>query len=198
MVKVAITGAAGFLGSHIISTLLNHSDNSDDNEFEGGIQIIAMDLADDIRNATKQEGSDKYKQEIIDRGGAWKVGNLTDIAYVKACTSGCDMVLHTASLVDFGNQTKEALWNVNVKGTENILSACKENKVKVMVYASSLDVTCGSDHVDGVDESYPYAIERNGNPVDEYSRTKTVAEQLVLKAGKESPIGGLVTCSVRC
>ncbi|XP_028115947.1 3beta-hydroxysteroid-dehydrogenase/decarboxylase-like isoform X2 [Camellia sinensis] len=81
--------------------------------------------------------------------------------------------------------------SVNVKGTQNIIDACVEHKVKRLIYTSSPSVVFDGVHgiING-DESLPYPAKHN----DSYSATKAEGEALVIKS---NDINGLLTCCIR-
>lgn len=101
---------------------------------------------------------------------------------VKRAFNGVDCVFHLAS---FGMSGKEMVQTrrveeVNIKGTCNILDACHESDVKMLVYVSTYNVVFGNQDIVNGDESMDYfPIDAH---VDPYGRTKSVAEQLVLKS----------------
>ncbi|XP_047317439.1 3beta-hydroxysteroid-dehydrogenase/decarboxylase isoform X2 [Impatiens glandulifera] len=81
--------------------------------------------------------------------------------------------------------------SVNVKGTQNVIDACVELKVKRLIYTSSASVVFDGIHgINNVDESFPYPLKHN----DTYSATKAEADALILKS---NGINGLLTCSLR-
>ncbi|XP_045213063.2 short-chain dehydrogenase/reductase family 42E member 1-like isoform X2 [Mercenaria mercenaria] len=86
---------------------------------------------------------------------------------------------------------------VNVGGTENVIQACKTNDVTRLVYTSTYNVIFGGQTINDGDESLPY-LPLNKQP-DHYSRTKSIAEQKVLKAdGRKTDSGNtLHTCALR-
>jgi len=116
-------------------------------------------------------------------------GDIRDYpALLRAC-EGVDVVLHAASLVDWGQATPQQLASVNVGGTENVVRACREARVPALVYTSTMDVVCGSSPVVHADEATPYPARFT----NEYARTKAAAEQHVLRAHGR----GLATCALR-
>ena len=81
---------------------------------------------------------------------------------------------------------------VNINGTRNVIEACAINKCKGLVYTSTYNVVFGGDAILNGDESLPYfPLHRH---VDHYSRTKSIAEQLVLTSNGR---GDLQTCALR-
>jgi nucleoside-diphosphate-sugar epimerase len=101
---------------------------------------------------------------------------------VERAFSGTDCVFHLAS---FGMSGKEMVQTkrveeVNIKGTCNIVDACHEAGVKMLVYVSTYNVVFGGQEIVNGDESMDYfPLDAH---VDPYGRTKSVAEQLVLKS----------------
>lgn len=82
--------------------------------------------------------------------------------------------------------------DVNVHGTRNIIEACAQNQCKGLVYTSTYNVVFGGKSILNGDESLPYfPLHRH---VDHYSRTKAIAEQLILTSNGR---GVLQTCALR-
>ena len=82
--------------------------------------------------------------------------------------------------------------DVNINGTRNVIEACARNQVRALVYTSTYNVIFGGKCILGGDEKLPYfPLHRH---VDHYSRTKSIAEQLVLTSNDRR---GLKTCALR-
>jgi nucleoside-diphosphate-sugar epimerase len=106
----------------------------------------------------------------------------------KAC-KGIDIVIHTAAIVDWGTKSASEVYNTNFTGTQNVIKACKENRVSMLIYTSSLDaVITGSPLVD-IDESQPYPEKH----LNMYCESKCLSEKLVLAANNDS----FKTCALR-
>lgn len=82
--------------------------------------------------------------------------------------------------------------DVNINGTKNVIEACVQNKCQGLVYTSTYNVVFGGKPILGGDETLPY-FPLNQH-VDHYSRTKSIAEQLVLASNGR---GKLQTCALR-
>lgn len=101
---------------------------------------------------------------------------------VEKALYGADCVFHVAS---YGMSGKEMLQagrvdQVNINGTCNILEACHEVGIKRLVYVSTYNVVFGGKEIVNGNELLPYfPIDDH---VDAYGRSKSVAEQLVLKS----------------
>ena len=119
MARILVTGGCGFLGSHLVDKLvnLNHTITVIDNLSNGKIS----NLNDSIKKI-------KLIKADISKNGQWK-------KYFRKI----DVVIHLAAIADIvpsiNNPTK--YFNVNVKGTLNILENCREFKVKKIIYAAS-------------------------------------------------------------
>lgn len=101
---------------------------------------------------------------------------------VERALRGVDCVFHLAS---YGMSGKEMLQfgrvdEVNINGTCHVLDACLEHGVKRLVYVSTYNVVFGGKEIVSGNEALPYfPIDDH---VDAYGRSKSVAEQLVLKS----------------
>ena len=87
-------------------------------------------------------------------------------------------------------------YDVNVKGTENVIKACNSNGVSKLVFTSSTNVMMkwnGTtiEDVKNANESAPYSVD---SPCSPYGQTKMIAEQRVLEANTKK---GLLTCALR-
>ena len=150
--KVLVTGATGFLGNALVKALLEKNND-----------VVCFSRRD-IPELTKQ-GAELIK------------GDITDGKAFTAALSGCEALFHAASKTGIWGSYDE-YYRSNVIGTENALSACIINNVRILVYTSSPSVVFGDVHQEGVNESAPYP-ERY---LASYPRTKAMAEKLILKA----------------
>ena len=91
------------------------------------------------------------------------------------------LVLHTAGIVDISGQVTPLLYDVNVKGTENVVALCREYGVKRLLYVSSVHAIPEKDHfavLREVDRFSPDWVEGG------YAKTKAEATQAVLDAAR--------------
>lgn len=154
--KVLITGAGGFLGSHIARKLFLN------NKYE-------------VYSFSRSHYPELDQWKVIQRHGDLK--NYSD---VKNALDGMDAVIHTASLVGMWGRYED-FYATNVTGTENILKAMKELGIKKLVYTSTPSVAFGRTDLCGVDETTPYPE----NYLTHYAKTKSIAERKVLAANGE-------------
>ncbi|KAM8843895.1 putative short-chain dehydrogenase/reductase family 42E member 2 isoform 2-T2 [Spinachia spinachia] len=113
---------------------------------------------------------------------------------------GVDCIFHTASYGMSGPEQlrKEQVESINVGGTNNVINVCKERGIPRLVYTSTINVVFAGKPIEEGDEaSVPFVPP--DTHIDHYSRTKAIAEQMVLSAnGCLLKGGGLLrTCILR-
>ena len=155
--RALVTGGAGFIGSHICQELLSR-----------GHQVLAVDnLASGRLENFEEFGDTKNfefkKVDILDRDGLLPL------------FKGADWVFHMAGLADIvpSIEKPELYFDVNVKGTLNVLEASKNARVKRFTYAAS-----SSSY--GIPEKYPTLETAPIAPQYPYALTKHLGEELVL------------------
>ncbi len=148
--KNLVTGATGFVGSHIAERLIKE-----------GEDVVVL---------VRKTSNTGFLSGI---GAKFAYGDINDIESVKAAMRGIDIVYHSAALADEWISREEA-YRVNVEGTRNLLDAAREAKVKRFVFISSLAVMGMKDH-HGTQADSPY--HKTG---DSYIDTKIDSEQLVM------------------
>ncbi len=120
-----------------------------------------------------------------------RIGDIRNAAVVSSACEDMDVVFQTAAAV-WNVATPARLYEeVNVTGNKNVVNACRAQGVHRLVYTSSMDVVVDgrTPIVDG-DETLPHPSRM---PKDAYSRTKIVAERMVLEANDAE----LATCALR-
>lgn len=151
--KILITGGAGFIGSHMVEAFLTQgwSVTVLDN-FSSGRRENLVHISGDI--------------EIIE-------GDIRDTAAVARAMSGADGVIHLAALASVPASFKNPVetYEVNFIGTENILAAALQQKVKHVTFASSSAVY-------GDTELLPITEETPDNPLSPYGLSKLLGEKL--------------------
>lgn len=181
--KVTITGGAGFLGRKLAEQLIR----------QGVELIILLDV---------RPPSEEFLTVPID---LWRnkiqflncdIRDFTQVA--KGIEKANDCVFHLCS---FGMSGREQLdvkkvEQINIQGTKNVIDACLSLGVSSLIYTSTTNVCFNGKVLDNKDESLPYAT----TFVDAYSRTKTIAEKLVIESNNKeftNAKGTLATCSIR-
>ncbi|WP_164101119.1 NAD-dependent epimerase/dehydratase family protein [Candidatus Laterigemmans baculatus] len=117
------------------------------------------------------------------------VGDICDYDAVLRASDGVDAVIHTAALAGVWGPWSE-YFAINFGGTQNVIRACQQAGVPVLVYCSSPSVTFDGSDQSGIDESVPYP-ERW---LCHYPHTKALGERAVL-AAHDPP--RLVTAALR-
>ncbi len=166
--RVLLTGGSGFLGTAIINELLAQ---------DSALTVSLLRIIDLKVNNFKDE-----RIEFIQ-------GDICDPEKVNQLCSGMDIVIHSAAIVDWGTKPEKEILRTNVEGTANVIRACKKEKVKFLVYTSSLDAIFGGKPLVNIDENIPYP-EKHPNS---YCRSKYLAEKLVTEANGPD----LKTCILR-
>jgi UDP-N-acetylglucosamine 4-epimerase len=154
-----VTGVAGFIGSNLLETLLEH------NQRVVGLDNFATGFQhnlDEVKTLVSEEQWSKFRFIEGD------IRNLEDC--LKAC-SGVEYILHEAALGSVPRSIADpiATNEVNISGFLNMLVAVRDCKVKRIVYAASSS-TYG-DHPD-----LPKIEDRIGKPLSPYAVTKYVNE----------------------
>ncbi|XP_028784533.1 short-chain dehydrogenase/reductase family 42E member 1 [Neltuma alba] len=175
-----VTGGLGFVGSALCLELVRR----------GAHQVRAFDL----------RPSSPWSNLLNRKGVLCVQGDVTRKEDVESVLRGADCVFHLAS---FGMSGKEMLQfgrvdEVNINGTCHILDACVLHGIKRLVYVSTYNVVFGGKEIINGNETLPYfPIDDH---VDPYGRSKSIAEQLVLKNNGRpfrNGNGSFYTCAVR-
>lgn len=148
--KVCVTGASGFIGSHLCRRLISD-----------GFGVRGIDV--DIRGS---EGLRRAGVEV-------REVDLTGEIDGDAVLGGCDAVIHTAGVLGPSGLPYTVFHEVNVEGTKRIISAAMNRGITRIIHFSSVGIL-GSVTREPVTEEYP------PNPGDGYERTKYEAEQWVM------------------
>src|SRR4051812_36047676 len=154
-----VTGAAGFIGSHLVQTLLKL-----------GQRVVGLD-----NFSTGDPGNLMQVRDIVGTG-PWRNFRFIkgDIDSLETCRQACrsvDIVLHEAALASVPHSIADPLAtsDTNVTGFLNILVAAHGSGVSRLVYASS-SATYGDE------QSLPQVEHRIGQPLSPYALTKYVNE----------------------
>ena len=167
--NILITGGSGFLGKAIVDELLDQASPVNVKE----IRILDM---------KEYSGTLDERTRFI-KGDICRYENLHE-----AC-KGIDIVIHTAAIVDWGTKSEKEVYNTNYIATENIIKACRENNVSMLVYTSSLDTVISGKPLVDIDENQPYPAKHPNM----YCQSKCLAEKLVIQENNKD----LKTCVLR-
>ncbi len=142
--KYFITGATGFIGSHLVEQLL-----------QAGHTVHA--LVRDKRRA----------QHLEDAGVRLFKGDITHRDSIAQGMEGTDGIFHLAAWYKIGSKEKYRAYGINVLGTKNVLETMQELGIKKGVYTSTLAINSDTKGK-MVDESYRFT----GKHLSEYDKTK--------------------------
>ena len=156
--KCFVTGATGFLGSHVARQLLSN-----------GAELRLL-----VRATSRTEN-------IADLPADRVVGDLRDVESLRRGMSGCEVVFHVAADYRLWSRDGRELYQSNVDGTRNILQAARDSSVRRVVYTSSVATMGFGNNGSVTDERTPVSLT---NMIGDYKRSKFMAEQLVIEAAR--------------
>ncbi len=129
--RVLVTGASGFIGSHLVPALL-----------DSGCTPVAL-----VRRSSDRSWLDELKVEV-------RYGDLGDPGSLREAVRGVDAVIHLAAYYRFYGE-KSLYQKINVEGTKALAHAAKEAGVSHFIYCSSTEAIGPVDGV-GNEESPPH------------------------------------------
>src|SRR5262249_47448015 len=147
--KIFVTGATGFVGSHVARLLS-----------EQGAELRLL-----VRPTSRRENIADVKSEVV-------VGDLTDQASLKKGMQGCEAVFHVAADYRLWVRRPEEMYAANVEGTRAILRAAQEASVRRVVYTSSVATMGFTGNGSPCDEDSPVGV---SDMVGHYKRSKFMA-----------------------
>jgi len=156
--KILVTGADGFIGSHLTEELVKQ-----------GFDVKAFSLY----NSFNTWGwLDTLSQDIMENVEVF-TGDIRDPNGVREAMKGTDAVFHLAALIaiPFSYHSPDAYVDTNIKGTLNVLQAAKQLELDKVLITSTSEVYGTAQYVP-IDESHPY---QGQSP---YSATKIGADRL--------------------
>ena len=155
---VLVTGADGFIGSHLTEALVRN-----------GFKVRAFVYYNSFNS------SGWLDQCADDVKGQFEVfaGDIRDPHGVKEAMKGCDAVLHLAALIaiPFSYHSPDTYVDTNIKGTLNVLQAARELGIKRIIHTSTSEVY-------GTAQFVPITEEHPMQGQSPYSATKIAADQL--------------------
>src|SRR5580704_9434721 len=153
-----VTGATGFLGSHVARVLA-----------EQGAELRLL-----VRSTSNLKNLEGLKAETA-------TGDLRDAASLEKAMQGCDTVFHVAADYRLWVRDPAEVYRSNVEGTKAILDAARKNSVRCVVYTSSVATVGFTGNGHPADEDSPVSL---ADMIGHYKRSKFMAEQVALEAGR--------------
>ncbi len=150
--KIFVTGGAGFIGSHLVASLLK-SDNE-------------VTIYDNFKNSSKEKIN-----SLLKNGASLIQGDVANYKSLSKALADFDSVAHLAAEIDVQESIKspEHTHHVNVTGTVNVLRACVANKINNVVAASSAAVY-------GNQKDQPLSENSPTIPISPYGASKLAIE----------------------
>jgi dihydroflavonol-4-reductase len=156
--KAFVTGATGFLGSHVARVLA-----------EQGADLRLL-----VRPTSNLKNLEGLKAETA-------TGDLRAAASLEKAMDGCDTVFHVAADYRLWVRDPGEMYRSNVEGTRAILEAARKNRVRRVVYTSSVATIGFTSSGHPADEDFPVSL---ADMIGHYKRSKFMAEQVALEAGR--------------
>jgi dihydroflavonol-4-reductase len=153
-----VTGATGFLGSHVGRVLAEQGAN---------LRLL-------VRPTSNLKNLEGLKAETV-------IGDLRDPGSLDRAMSGCDTVFHVAADYRLWVTDPNEMYRSNVEGTRTVLEAARKNNVRAVVYTSSVATIGFTQNGQPADEESPVSL---ASMIGHYKRSKFMAEQLALEAGR--------------
>ncbi|WP_158971670.1 NAD-dependent epimerase/dehydratase family protein [Paraglaciecola sp. L3A3] len=154
--SIFITGASGFVGGRLVEVLAENTD----------ITIYAG-----VNNPNNATRISRYNVNMVQF-------DLNDAEQLTRVLNGCDAVVHCAVGTAYGDN--DLIYRTTVNGTQNLLTACKQNNIKKIIHLSSLAVI-------NMENNGKEITEQNCQPSTSqniYAKSKLDAENLALNFAK--------------
>ncbi len=159
LLKILVTGGAGFIGRYLVDFLLSHHE---------------VTIYDNLSNSSKVD-----IESLVGKGAKFVNEDILDYQKLQKSCIGFDLIIHLAAKSDVSDSVihPEITNEVNVTGTENIMKCCIENKIKKIIFASSAAVYLDSK----------ISVNENAKtkPLSPYGKSKLAAEQKIKKNSME-------------
>ncbi len=156
--KIFVTGAAGFIGSHLVERL--------------------VELGHDVRAFVRYNSSSSWgwlESTPIKSDVEIIAGDIRDMDGIRHGIVGCDAVFHLAALIGipYSYVSPLAYIKTNVEGTYNVLEAARDLGIERVAHTSTSEIYGTAQYVP-IDEKHPV------NPQSPYAATKSAADQMAL------------------
>lgn len=156
--KAFVTGATGFLGSHVARVLSDQGAN--------------------LRLLVRPTSNLKNLQGL---NADTATGDLRDAASIEKAIAGCDTVFHVAADYRLWVHDPNEMYRSNVEGTRALLEAARKSGVRRVVYTSSVATIGFTSSGKPANEDSPVSL---SDMIGYYKRSKFMAEQVALEAGR--------------
>ena len=132
-----VTGATGFVGSHVARVLADQG----------------ADLRLLVRANSNTQKHRKLKADLV-------TGDLRDPASLEKGIAGCEVVFHVAADYRLWVSDPEEMYRANVDGTRALLAAARKNGVRRVIYTSSVATMGFTSNGQPADENSPVSLDK--------------------------------------
>lgn len=155
--KVLVTGADGFIGSHLVQALLDE-----------GYDVKALSYYNSFNSWGWLEGIHHPNLEVVS-------GDVRDPEFCRHITRGCSLVFHLAALIaiPYSYVAPDSYVDTNIRGTLNMMQAARDCGVERIIVTSTSEVYGTARYVP-IDENHPR------QPQSPYSATKIGADAIAM------------------
>lgn len=153
-----VTGATGFLGSHVARALASE-----------GAQLRLL-----TRSTSNTSNIEDLNADVV-------TGDLRQPDSLSKAMAGCDAVFHVAADYRLWVRDPEEMYRANVEGTRAILQAAARSGVRRVVHTSSVATMGFTSNGTLADENSPVSLD---NMIGPYKRSKFMAEQVAIEAAR--------------
>jgi len=157
--KAFVTGATGFVGSHVARALA-----------EQGADLRLL-----VRPSSRTNNIADLRAEVA-------MGDLCQPESLRKAMQGCEVVFHVAADYRIWVRDPDQMYRANVEGTRAVIEAAQACGVRRVVYCSSVATMGFTQSGEIVDENTPVSLK---DMVGHYKRSKFMAEQIALEAGRK-------------
>ncbi|VVB82636.1 L-arabinose 1-dehydrogenase (NAD(P)(+)) [uncultured archaeon] len=161
---ILITGATGFIGSHLTEELVKRKEKVTILVRDDNLGFI-KDFPEEVRKKIKIVKGDLLDKESL-------IKSLKNI----------EKVFHLAAISHPMNIPKQVYYDINVRGTENLLEACKIKKIKKIIHVSTMSIFGFSRDGKPLNENSPKL------PVSDYGASKKIGEEKAIDFCKKNKI----------
>ncbi len=156
--KVFVTGATGFVGSHVARVLLQQ-----------GAELRLL-----VRASSRTENLEGLRAERV-------VGDLCNGEVLRNGMSGCELVFNVAADYRLWARDPQEIYRSNVDGTRTVMEAARTAGVRRVIHTSSVATVGFNGHGRPADEDSPVSL---GDMIGPYKRSKFMSEQVALEAAR--------------
>ena len=167
-----VTGGGGFLGRYIVEQLVARGD------------------------CVRSLGRGAYPK-LEELGVEVVRGDICDLKTVYKACEGVDCVFHVAAVAGISMRRRPYV-ETNIRGTETVLEGCLQNGVQRLVYTSSPSVVFDGTDQQGIDATFAYNLDWLEKNNCHYSKSKALAELLVISGSKSIDTQTGASAGLRC